>query len=104
MKWLIFPVVLGLAAYYAAFAGEYSLLEVRGIRRETESTNADLVRLRAETDSLRGRVEALENDPPTIETLARERFGMIRDGEVLYRFAEESEGSGEEEPEAAGAR
>ena len=56
-------------------------------------------------DSLRGRVEALENDPQTIETLARERFGMIRDGEVLYRFAEESEGrgSGEEDP-AAGAR
>lgn len=106
MKKLIFPVVLGLAAYYAAFGGEYSLLEVREIRLETESTSADLVRLRAEADSLRARVEALENDPGMIETLARERFGMIRDGEVLYRFAKESEGRGpgEEDPEEEGAR
>ena len=103
MKRLIFPVVLGLAVYYAAFGGEYSLLEARAIRRETESTRAELVRLRAEADSLRARAEALVNDPEAIETLARERFGMIREGEVLYRFAEESEGPGEGDPEAAAA-
>ena len=92
MKKLIFPFVLGLAAYYAAFGGEYSLLEVREIRREMETKRAELERLRAEADSLRGRVAALENDPVSIETLARERFGMIRDGEVLYRFAEDGDG------------
>ena len=105
MTKLIFPLVLGLAAYYAAFGGEYSLLEVREIRREMEAKRAELERLRAETDSLRGRVAALENDPVAIETLARERFGMIRDGEVLYRFAgdgdgEEPDGGEPEEPEA----
>ncbi len=106
MKRLIFPLVLGLAAYYAAFGGEYSLFEARAIRLETESTRAELARLHAEADSLRARAEALENDPETIETLARERFGMIRDGEILYRFAEESEGGepGERDPEAAGVR
>lgn len=92
MKKLIFPVVLGLAAYYAAFGGEYSLLEVREIRREVETKRAELERLRAEADSLRGRVAALENDPVEIETLARERFGMIRDGEVLYRFVGDGDG------------
>ena len=91
MKKLIFPLVLGLAAYYAAFGGEYSLLEVREIRREREAERAELERLRAEADSLRGRAAALESDPAVIETLARERFGMIRDGEILYRFAEDDD-------------
>lgn len=92
MKKLIFPLVLGLAAYYAAFGGEYSLLEVREIRREVETKRAELERRSAEADSLRGRVAALEDDPVAIETLARERFGMIRDGEVLYRFAGDGDG------------
>lgn len=96
MKKLIFPLVLGLAGYYAAFGGEYSLLEVREIRREMEAKTAELERLRAEADSLRGRVAALENDPVAIERLARERFGMIRDGEVLYRFVGDVDG---EEPD-----
>ena len=105
MKKLIFPLVLGLAGYYAAFGGEYSLFEVREIRREMEAKTAELERLRAEADSLRGRVAALENDPVAIERLARERFGMIRDGEVLYRFVgdvhgEEPDGGKPEELEA----
>jgi cell division protein FtsB len=28
------------------------------------------------------------NDARTLETLAREEIGMIREGEVLYRFAD----------------
>ena len=42
----------------------------------------------AEVDSLRTLVEALESDPATIEMVAREHFGMIREGETLYRFVE----------------
>jgi cell division protein FtsB len=30
----------------------------------------------------------LETDSATIERLARERYGMIRGGEILYRIAE----------------
>ncbi len=89
MRRLVFLTLLGLAAYYAVFGGEYSLLEVWGIRLETDQAQVTLDRLNAETDSLALRAQVLENDAETLETLARERFGMIRDGEVLYRFADE---------------
>jgi cell division protein FtsB len=42
--------------------------------------------LRSAVDSLRRVVNALENDPATQERVAREQFGMIRDGEILYRI------------------
>ena len=39
-------------------------------------------------DSMRAWADSLESDPATLERLARERYGMIKDGEVLYRFIE----------------
>jgi cell division protein FtsB len=84
---LLLPGALLLAGYYAVFGGEHSVLEVRRARADRVAEAAEVARLRAENDSLRALVDSLENDPVMLERLARERFGLIRDGEVLYRFA-----------------
>ncbi len=91
LRKLPLPALLGLAAYYALFGGEYTLLDVRGIHDRSASAQAALHELREETAALRERVQSLEEDPRVLETLARERFGMIREGEILYRFAEVDE-------------
>jgi cell division protein FtsB len=85
---LILPVLLGLAAYYALFGGEYSLFELRNARKEVQVQGRELEALRREVDSLRAWADSLQNDSATLERLARERFGMVREGEVLYRLAE----------------
>ncbi len=90
---VLLPAILGVAAYYAVFGGEYSVLDVRRIRSERAGEEAELARLQQITDSLRAWADSLEADPATLERLARERFGMIRDGEVLYRFAEPPDSS-----------
>ena len=41
--------------------------------------------LRIELDSLSTLAHDLETNPVVQERVAREQFGMIRDGEVLYR-------------------
>lgn len=84
----ILPAMLALAAYWAVFGGEYSVLEVRRARQAAAAEAAQLERLRLEIDSLQARYDSLEGDSAALERLAREHFGMIRDGEVLYRFAE----------------
>ena len=84
---LILPAALLVAGYYAVFGGEHSLLELRRTRAERETEGAELERLRLANDSLKALVDSLETDPELLERLARERFGMIRDGEILYRFA-----------------
>jgi cell division protein FtsB len=85
---LILTALVGLALYYAIFGGEYSVFEVRRAREGRIDAREELARLRLENDSLRAWVDSLENDSATLERIARERFGMIRPGEVLYRFAE----------------
>lgn len=81
-------VLVSVATYYAFWGGEYTAFDLGrlGMRQQDE-----LIRLeatRTEVDSLKAFVEALESDPATIERVARERFGMVREGETLYRFVE----------------
>ena len=84
---LILPAALLVAGYYAVFGGEHSLPDLRRTRAEREAEGAELERLHLANDSLEALVDSLESDPVLLERLARERFGMIREGEVLYRFA-----------------
>ncbi len=91
---IILPALLGLAVYYAVFGGEYSLFQLSKARRDIESKTQELALMRQEIDSLRAWADSLQNDSATLERLARERYGMIREGEVLYRIAEPRDSAG----------
>ncbi|MGY8776740.1 MAG: septum formation initiator family protein [Longimicrobiales bacterium] len=88
IKRLVVPSILALSAYYAVFGGEYSAFELRSVRADIDVEAWKLSGVLEEIDSLSAWVDLLENDAETIERVAREDFGMIRDGETLYRFAE----------------
>jgi cell division protein FtsB len=88
LRLLLGALLLAGAAYFALFGGDYSLLELRRIKRELEQERARLEVAEAEAARLRARVDSLENDSATIERIARERWGLIRPGERLYRFEE----------------
>ena len=97
--------LLLVAAYYAVFGGEYSLIELRRAGAEAEAERKKLDELRVRIDSLRAWRDSLATDSVTLERLARERFGMIRDGEILYRFPAPSDSaSATEEPDTGGVR
>lgn len=97
---VLFPGLVAVALYFALFGGQYSVFEVSRVREDTTLEAEELQALRGEADSLRARADSLENHDATLERVARERFGMIRPGEVLYRFAEPLEGDeGEDTPE-----
>ena len=91
MKRLILPALIALSAYFALFGGEYSVFEVRRVRSENLELERRLTELERENDSLQTWADALETDSATIERLARERYGMIRSGEVLYRITAPSD-------------
>ena len=88
MKKLLVWALLLFAGYIAMFGGEYSVLEVRRVRQEQQRLQQQLIELESENDSLENWVQKLEFDSATIERLARERYGMVRPGELLYIVAE----------------
>jgi cell division protein FtsB len=80
--------MLFLAVYFAIFGGEYTVFQLRRLEALEAESAAGLARTEAEIDSLQTVAARLEDDPDAIERVARERYGMIRDGEILYRFRE----------------
>ena len=74
------------AAYYALWGGEYSAFDLQRVQYSLEDERDELLALRTTVDSVRHAASQLESDMATVERVARERFGMIRDGETLYRF------------------
>ncbi len=76
------------ALYYALWGGEYSAFDLGRLSDQRRTEAAVLAQTRTEVDSLNVLVEQLESDPATIERVARERFGMIREGETLFRFVD----------------
>ena len=47
---------------------------------------SEVARLQTQNDSLRIVLERMETDPDFLEKVAREKFGMIKPGEHLYRI------------------
>jgi cell division protein FtsB len=70
----------------AAWGGEYSTADWITIRRQLQEERAKVAELRIEIDSLAKLAHDLETNPAVQERVAREQFGMIRNGEVLYRI------------------
>jgi cell division protein FtsB len=71
---------------FGAMGGEYSTRDWWTLRSNLEGEQAAVERLKAETDSLAKAATALETDSAAQEKAAREAFGMLRPGEILYRI------------------
>jgi len=84
---IVFPGVLGLALYVGVAGGEYSLLEARRAASELLDTSGELQIARQRNESLRARIDSQLHHEWAGERVARERYGLIRDGELLYRIS-----------------
>ena len=86
-KWLPAGVV-AVALYFLLFGGDYTFLDLWRMDRAHDRETAELEAVRDEVAELRQVADSLATDSAALERLARERYGLIRDGERLYRFVE----------------
>jgi cell division protein FtsB len=77
---------LGFLLWFALQGGEYGTIDLLALRHQEADERAQVAQLRTVVDSLQRVAQAIEHDPRTQERVARERFGMIRRGELLYRL------------------
>ncbi|KPK05214.1 MAG: hypothetical protein AMS20_07120 [Gemmatimonas sp. SG8_28] len=82
-RWVAVAAVAG-GVIFGLMGGEYSALDRRAIRVQIRAQEQAIARLTEEVDSLAEFAGRLETDTYLQEKRARERFGMIRDGEILY--------------------
>jgi cell division protein FtsB len=86
-RWVL--VALAAVLLYFIFAGEQGVFEL--YRSATElKKNRRLLQLRkAQLDSLKTETEKLRGDTAYMEKIAREKLGMAKKDETVYKFTEE---------------
>ena len=81
---LLVLVVLAMAAF-AVEGGEYGTLDLLKLKARAREERDSILSLRVQVDSLSRLEKSLRTDPVTQERVAREVYGMLRPGELLYQ-------------------
>ncbi len=87
---VIWAAVILAALYFAVQGGEYSTMDIVRQRRSELALTAHSDSLQRIVDSLRSAERAVRTDPVTQERIAREEFGLVRGGEILYHLVPDS--------------
>jgi cell division protein FtsB len=69
----------------ACVFGTGGLLHLRRLRAERRALAEETFTLLVKNETLRQRILRLRSDR-TLERLARQELGLVRDGEIVYRF------------------
>jgi cell division protein FtsB len=84
-RWAALLVLLG-SAIFAWFGGAFSTSEYLEMTRAEVVTRDSLLALKKEVDSLSIYRDSLATDPAVQERYARERWGMLRPGELSFKI------------------
>lgn len=82
----LWPLVLLAALVGILFFGDKGLMRLLQLERQKAQLQAELKRGEETNATLRSEIEALRNDPKTIEGIARRELGMVKNDEVVYQF------------------
>jgi len=81
-RWAALAAVFGVLGLVGT-AGVKSLGDLRSARTAKQALRAKIEAARLEIRDLETRIARLDNDPATLERLAREQLGMVRTGDVV---------------------
>ena len=75
---------------WVLLAGDTSIIELWKLKRENADIRARIAELEKRLDIIDAEEQNLQ-DPEYLEKMAREQYGMIRDGERVYRIVNEGQ-------------
>ncbi len=86
-SWLILIV---LAMFGFALLGERGVLRALQSHHHKQDLEQNLLLLQNQKEQLRDEIRLLQKDRDYWEQLARKELGMVREGELIYQFSDES--------------
>ena len=79
--------VLGAIIFiWFAFIDTYSLWTRYQLNQRYDALKAKTEQLESDTKVLKQKIENLNNDPALLERIAREEYGMKKEGETIYKI------------------
>ena len=74
------------------FFGEKGIFNLLHLRKEVARIKERNLKLEEENQKLKEEVKRLQSDKRYIEEIARKELGMVKEGEIIYRFDPPSKG------------
>lgn len=78
--------------------GERGLLHIYHLKEQQKNLEREMETIRKENERLKQEIEALRTNREYLEGIARREFGLVKPGEVIYRFMTSSRGGKELQP------
>lgn len=94
-KSVIIGGVLGIPAILYVVFGSHGIVQRIQLQDRISQLQQQIEAVKADNDRLKLEAKALESDPKMIEKVAREKYGMSREGETVYRIRKPDEQSGQ---------
>ena len=88
---IIAAIITAIAAIATLAVGDRGFLDMYRLHKDDNNRVREIEAARAEIESLKVEIERLKNDTAYIEKIAREKMGMARKGEKIFKFVEENE-------------
>jgi cell division protein FtsB len=86
---LIIVSVVAVAVMAVLTFGDRGFLDVYRLYSMENARAKEVAEAQAKIDSLKAEIERLKNDTAYIERIAREKLGMAKKDEVIFKFVEE---------------
>jgi len=81
----------GFVFVWFAFIDTYSLWTRYQLSERKKELKEKTERLEAETAQLKAKINDLKSDPALLERIAREEYGMRKEGETVYKIREKED-------------
>ncbi len=75
-----------LAFLFIILFSEHGVVDYIKLKRQLSAVNRSIGKLERENVLLKAKVDTLQKDDRSLEELARQKFGFIREGEKVYRI------------------
>ncbi len=75
--------------FYSFFFGEMGYIKYRQLKNNEQKLVKEINEIYSENKALRGEIELLKKDPAYLEKYAREKFGLVKPGEMVFQFKDE---------------
>lgn len=70
----------------SSFLGPHSLTRIYSLRKYRDHIKEDILDLANKNKLLRQKIKKVQNDPEPIYRIAREELGLVKPGEIIYRY------------------
>jgi len=81
-----FLIFLLIALFYVLFFGEDGIFAYIRLKKEIKDNVARMRVVEEENLKMKRELERLKNDKEYLEEIVRKKYGLIREGEKVYRF------------------